>query len=277
MAIASVSGVQLYFEEHPDRAEGLSGPVVFAHGAGGNHLSWWQQVPAFSRLYRCVVFDHRGWGLSLDGNDAGPAAFVEDLRGLLDQLGIERTALVGQSMGGLTCLGFTLAYPERVRALVMANTFAGMRREVWLAAGEELRARSRAVWERRRADGVKRALGRGFVRHNPHLAFLYRQIRLLNEQGPNRLDTEAGVQRLRALERLPETSATKEALAVMRTPVLFIGGEEDEVMPAELMAVAQSLIPGARMTVVPGAGHSVYFEEPETFNRLVLEFLADVP
>ncbi len=272
MAIASVSGVQLYFEE-----DGQGPPVVFAHGAGGNHLSWWQQVPAFSRHYRCVVFDHRGWGLSPDGNDAGPAAFVEDLRGLLDQLGIERTALVAQSMGGLTCLGFTLAYPERVRALVMANTFAGMRREVWLAADEELRTRSRAVWERRRADGVKRALGRGFVRHKPHLAFLYRQIRLLNEQGPNRLDTEAGVQRLRALERLPETSATKEALAAMRNPVLFIGGEEDEVMPVELMAVAQSLIPGARMTVVPGAGHSVYFEEPETFNRTVLEFLADVP
>jgi len=152
-----------------------------------------------------------------------------------------------------------------------------MRREVWLAADEELRARWRAVWERRRADGVKRALGRAFVRGRPHLAFLYRQIRLLNEQGPNQLNTEAGVQRLRALERLPDTSATAEALAAMRTPVLFIGGEEDEVMPAELMAVAQRLIPGARMEVVPSAGHSVYFEEPETFNRLVLEFLADVP
>jgi len=271
MAIATVNGVPLYFEEH-----GQGPAVVFAHGAGGNHLSWWQQVPAFSRQHRCVVFDHRGWGLSLDGNDAGPAAFVEDLRELLDQLDIERTVLVAQSMGGMTCLGFTLAYPERVRALVMANTFAGMRREVWLAADEELRARSRAVWERRRADGIKRALGRGFPRRKPQLAFLYRQIRMLNEQGPSRLNTEAGVQRLRALERLPDTSATREALAAMRTPVLFIGGEEDEVMPVELMAVAQSLIPGARMVVVPGAGHSVYFEEPETFNRLVLEFLADV-
>jgi len=98
---------------------------------------------------------------------------------------------------------------------------------------------------------------------------------MLNEHGPNRLDTETQVQRARALERAPDTGATGEALAAMRTPVLFIGGEHDEVMPVALMAIAQRLIPGSRMTVVPGAGHSVYFEEPETFNRLVLDFFAD--
>ena len=118
MASAAVNGINLYYEEH-----GAGPAVVFAHGAGGNHLSWWQQVPVFSRKYRCVTFDHRGWGLSLDGHDAGPAAFVEDLRELLDHLGIERAALVAQSMGGLTCLSFAIAYPQRVWALVMGNTF----------------------------------------------------------------------------------------------------------------------------------------------------------
>ncbi len=269
MAIAAINGVQLYYEDH-----GKGFPVVLAHGAGGNHLSWWQQVPAFSRAYRCIAFDHRGWGLTIDGQDLGPAAFVEDLRGLLDHLGIADTFLVGQSMGGLTCLGFTLAYPQRVRGLVMANTFAGMRREVWLATAEETRAQVRSIWDQRRSDGVKRALGRDFSRKYKELAFLYKQIRLLNEQGPNRLQTEAQVQRLRALERAPDTGANAEALAALRTPVLFIGGEHDEVMPVALMAVAQGLIPGARMEVVAGAGHSVYFEQPETFNRLVLDFFA---
>ncbi|MCH6555840.1 MAG: alpha/beta hydrolase [Chloroflexi bacterium] len=271
MVTAEINGVNLYYQE-----QGKGPAVVFAHGAGGNHLSWWQQVPVLSRDYRCITFDHRGWGLSLDGQDVGPAAFVEDLHALLDHLGIEQATLVAQSMGGLTCLGFTIAYPQRVRALVMGNTFAGMRREVWLAADEELRTNARAIWDRRRRDGVKRALAPGFARREKQRAFLYKQIRLLNEEGPNRLQTEEGVQRLRALERDQEAAASREQLAAIKAPVLFIGGEHDEVMPPALMEVACRLIPGARMVVVPGAGHSVYFEDPETFNRLVLEFLASL-
>lgn len=271
MPTAAINGTHLYYEEH-----GRGFPVVFAHGAGGNHLSWWQQVPVFSRRYRCITFDHRGWGLSPDGSDAGPEAFVDDLRALLDHLGIEQAFLVAQSMGGLTCLGLTLAHPQRVRALVMANTFAGMRREVWLAADEPLRQRMRSLWERRRANGIRRALSREFSRKQRELAFLYRQIRLLNEEGPNHLDSEARIQRLRALERAGAIGATREALAAMRTPVLFIGGSEDEVMPVELMEVAHRLIPTSRMVVVQGAGHSVYFEQPQTFNRIVLEFLESV-
>ena len=269
MPSAEINGAQLYYED-----QGKGFPVVFAHGAGGNHLSWWQQVPEFSRRYRCITFDHRGWGLSIDAGDLGPVAFIDDLTGLLDHLAIEETFLVGQSMGGLTCLGLTTANPHRVRGLVMANTFAGMRREVWLASDEETRSQVRSIWDRRRADGIKRALGREFSSKHKDRAFLYKQIRLLNEEGPNRLQTEEQVLRFRALERAPETAASRETLAAMRTPVLFIGGEHDEVMPVSLMAIAQGMIPGSRMVVAPGAGHSVYFEQPETFNHVLLEFFA---
>jgi 3-oxoadipate enol-lactonase len=272
MPTADINGFQLYYEEH-----GKGFPVVLAHGAGGNHMSWWQQIPVFSMRFRCITFDHRGWGLSLDADDSGPAAFVDDLEGLLDRLGVEETYLVGQSMGGLTCLAYTLRHPDRVRGLVMANTFAGMRREVWLASNDGLREAAQAVWQRRREDGVKRALGPGFASAHRDRAFLYKQIRMLNEHGPNNLQTEAQVQRLRALERVPETAAGREALASLKTPVLFIGGEHDEVMPVSLMEVARGLIPSARMSVVAGAGHSVYFEAPEVFNQLVLDFLAACP
>jgi 3-oxoadipate enol-lactonase len=269
MPVANVNGLDLYYEEY-----GKGFPVVFAHGAGGNHMSWWQQVPVFSRRYRCITFDHRGWGLSLDADDRGPAAFINDLSSLVNDLGLDQMFLVGQSMGGLTCLGFALANPERVRGLVMANTFAGMRREVWLASDEELRASVQSIWQRRRENGVKRALDRQFTASHADRAFLYKQIRLLNEQGPNALDTESQVQRLRALERTGDIGVTKETLASMTTPVLFIGGEHDEVMPVTLMQVARSLIPGARMEVLPACGHSAYFEQPEVFNRLVLDFFA---
>ena len=270
MPTATVNGIELYYEEHGKRF-----PVVFAHGAGGNHMSWWQQVPALSRHYRCITFDHRGWGLSLDSDDRGPEAFVGDFEALLKLLEIERCFLVGQSMGGFACLSYALRHPERVAGLVMANTFAGMRREVWLASDDGLRSAAQAVWRRRREDGVKRALGREFTSVHKARAFLYKQIRMLNEHGPNRLRTEAQVQRFRALERVPEIAAGREALAGMKTPVLFIGGEHDEVMPVSLMEIARGLIPGARMHVVAGAGHSVYFEAPDVFNQLVLEFFAD--
>jgi pimeloyl-ACP methyl ester carboxylesterase len=269
MPYAPVNGVDLYYEEH-----GKGFPLVLAHGAGGNHLSWWQQVPHFSRHYRTITFDHRGWGLSLDEDDRGAEAFVDDLHGLLDHLEIERAILVGQSMGGFSCLGLTLLQPERVAGLVMSNTFAGMRREVWLASSDDKREAVRAIWDRRRQDGIKRALAPGFAREHKERAFLYKQIRLLNEAGPNRLHSESQVLRLRALERSQELPATKERLAGLKVPVLFIGGEHDEVMPVSLMEVAHSLIPSSRMVVVPGTGHSVYFEAPEIFAHIASEFFA---
>ena len=269
MPTVELNGAHLYYEEH-----GKGFPVLFAHGAGGNHLSWWQQIPEFSRKYRCITFDHRGWGLSIDSDGEGPASFIGDLRALLDHLNIESAFLVGQSMGGLSCLSIALSQPERVRGLVMSNTFAGMRREVWLASADSVREEVRAVWDRRRADGIKRALGREFsIRHRDR-AFLYKQIRVLNEEGPNKVEQNDRVLRFRALERLPESSASAEALAAMKTPVLFVGGEHDEVMPVSLMEIARAMIPGAKMIVAPGAGHSVYFEQPEVFNHVVLEFFA---
>ncbi|HXD91001.1 MAG TPA: alpha/beta hydrolase, partial [Candidatus Binataceae bacterium] len=122
MPHARINGIDLYYETHGE------GPaLVLAHGGGGNHLSWWQQVPALSPQYRCVTFDHRGFGESRDVTDGpGPNAYVEDLRQLLDHLGIAKAALVGQSMGGWTVLGFAAAFPERASALVLCDTSAGM-------------------------------------------------------------------------------------------------------------------------------------------------------
>src|SRR5262245_66237067 len=105
---------RLYYE-----TEGQGPALIFAHGLGGNHLSWWQQVPYFRERYTCITFDHPGF---LHSEVAAGVSFVDSLAGLLDALGYDRVSLVAQSMGGLACLGFTLRHPERVDSLVMADT-----------------------------------------------------------------------------------------------------------------------------------------------------------
>ena len=123
MPFAPINGIELYYESHG------SGPaVVFAHGAGGNHLSWWQQIPIFSQRFRCITFDHRAFGRTVDGDgDAkkGRRGFHDDLRALLDLLEIDELRIVAQSMGGRTAVGFSLLNPGRCRALVLAGTTGG--------------------------------------------------------------------------------------------------------------------------------------------------------
>lgn len=271
MPIIPINGTELHYQE-----AGKGFPLVLAHGRGGNHLSWWQQIPEFSRQYRCIAFDHRGWGLSPDHDGLGPHAFPDDLRDLLDHLEIDHAFLLGHSMGGMTCLRFAIAHPERVKAIVFANTFAGMRREVWLSSDDETQASARSVWDRRREEGIRRVFTPDFRRKHKDKAFLYTQIRLLNEHGPNRSNSDDQILKVRALERDPEASASREQLASLTMPVLFIGGEHDEVMPVSLMTYAQRLLPNARMIIMPGTAHSAFFEQPETFNQIVMEFLASV-
>jgi 3-oxoadipate enol-lactonase len=97
MPFMVTDGFRLYYED----TGGASPAVLFLHGAGGNHLSWWQQVPAFAEEYRCVTVDQRGFGRSPDlPGGPGVEALAGDALALLDHLGLARAAVVAQSMGG---------------------------------------------------------------------------------------------------------------------------------------------------------------------------------
>jgi len=260
MPWAEINDIRMYYESH-----GEGEAIVFAHGAGGNHLSWWQQVPHFRARYRCITFDHRGFGRTEDV-EAGPGglAYPEDLRALMDSLGIERAFLVAQSMGGGTCLGFTAAYPERVRGLVLADTTGTI-------ADATLDEKRRAF--RDSQPGQFTLQGRAYNPElwntRPHLAFLYDSIMALN---PPRNQAAGGAQP----ERDPRHVATNEKLASLKVPVQFIVGEKDAIIPPEIMRYASTLVPGARFAECPGSGHSVYFEDAPFFNRVVGEFFESV-
>ena len=254
-------GARLYYETHG------AGPVlVFAHGLGGGQLSWWQQVPHFRDRYTCVTFDHRGFGLSREASGGrGPDAFVDDLAALVEHLGVPDVRLVAQSMGGWACLGYALSHPGRVRALVMASTTGT------LADPEILRlfrAHGAAQPEKALfARGIHPACGERMAREQPALYFLYRQVDALSHD----LDKDVVRRKLIAMRTTP-----RAAVATLEAPLLCITGEEDVVIPPAAVAVLASIVPGARLARVPEAGHSVYWERPDAFNRLVDELLRDV-
>jgi pimeloyl-ACP methyl ester carboxylesterase len=254
--LVNIRGANLYYEKH-----GAGPPIVFAHGVGGNHLSWWQQVPYFRERYTCIIFDHPGFLLS----DVAPGgdSFVDSLKGLLDELGYDRVHLVAQSMGGTTCLGFALRYPRRVRALVMADTIAPLE----LPEFGDYRAEAQQRWAPLLARGIHPALGERMATEQPALHFLYQEIQALNRAWSPTNPPPGG-------ELVPR--AGRGDLEDYTVPTLFIIGEEDVAFTPRVLELGAAAVPGAKVARVPRAGHSVYFERPTEFNRIVDEFLDSV-
>ena len=250
MTSARINGIDLHYQVY-----GEGETVVFAHGAGGNLLSWWQQIPFFSRRFQCVTFDQRGFGHSLDEPEGpGSSAFVDDLEGLLDHLGVQQAHLIAQSMGGRTMLGFAVAFPQRTKSLVMADTVGGMAVDAVTELHREWRENHQS------SEGIgTAALSNGFKKRNPELANLYLQVSSTN---PPR--QQAGFQ---------GSGPTAEQLADVKTPTMFIVGEDDQLSPPQVIEAAAATIPGSKVLRVPEAGHSVYFEQPEVFNFEVLRFI----
>jgi 3-oxoadipate enol-lactonase len=261
MPFVPVGDIQLYYEVHGPPI-GSAPVIVFAHGAGGNHLSWWQQVPHFSATHTCVTFDHRGFGQSVEPEGGpGGAAFADDLRALLDHLGVASTALVAQSMGGWTCLGFALRHPQRVEKLVMCDTHGGLSSpEISAIWNEVLQAVGNLP------AGVNPAAGPRMFREQPALHFLYTQISALNS--PRSL---SGLGALLAAAGAPTPAQVRQ----LPFPVMFIAGEEDVLIAPRMLEIAARHFANARLERVPAAGHSVYFERPQAFNRLVETFLCN--
>jgi pimeloyl-ACP methyl ester carboxylesterase len=246
--------------------------IVFAHGLGGNLMTWWQQVAHFAPRYTCVAFSHRGFFPSTapaEGPD--PTAYAGDLAALVDELGLGDVRIICQSMGGWSGVEYALMRPGRVKALVLGATTGS------------LDARQMREPERGRLDAWKRdaaatraalaarhinpAAGARMAEEQPALYQLYQHIFGLN-QG---FDREAVRAKLDAHRRRPP-----ESFAAANCPVLFVPPEEDIVLPPFAAAAMASVIPGARVAPILKAGHSAQFERAAAFNALVDAFFAEV-
>jgi 3-oxoadipate enol-lactonase len=254
MAFMESDGFRLYYED----TGGEAPTVLFLHGAGGNHLSWWQQVPVFSDEYRCITVDQRGFGQSSGVSEQGPAALATDAIALLDHLGVARSAIVAQSMGGWAAAGAALRASDRFWAVVMANTVGNLTNPEIAA----LRQRLVAASPPRPAVLWHAALGPTFRKAEPLRSFLYASIAGLNAPLPPAFRE--------AMQRL---TTPVERYAAASVPTLFLTSDEDGLIWPELSEKVHSHVPGSEFVRVPGAGHSTYFERPDVFNREVGAFL----
>ena len=257
MAFMTKDSFRLYYED----SGGNAPAIVFLHGAGGKHLSWWQQLPVFADEYRCIAVDQRGFGQSPDvPGGPGPAALGADVLALLDHLGIARAALVAQSMGGWAAVGAAVKAPERFWAIVLANTVGNLSNDAITAVRQRLGAasppRPAVIWHA--------ALGATVRKQQPIRSFLYAQISGLN--APLSADFRDQLMRL---------TTPVERYAATRVPTMFLTSDEDGLIWPELSETVHRHVPGSRFERVEAAGHSTYFERPDVFNREVGAFLKE--
>jgi len=242
----AVDGAALYWEAH-----GEGPPIVLAHGVGGNHAIWFRQIGPLSRANRVIAFDHRGFGRSIDHDGRGRAAFAEDLRALLDHLGVDRALLVGQSMGAGTCVDFACRWPERVAALAVADSLHA------IAEPDEVRPLMDAARAATRDLGqIERVLGTKAREADPTLAVLYAAINSFNATDRHSL---AG-----AFPAYPPEQIGG------RFPGLFLAGGEDVLFPIEAIRRVQARVPGSFLVEMIDAGHSAFLERATEFNDTIL-------
>ena len=256
-------GARLYYE-----VAGEGEPLLLLHAGVTDSRMWDEQFASFARHYRVIRFDMRGFGRS--EVPAGSFSYVEDIAHLLDFLHAERADLVGASFGGKVALDFTLTHPDKVDALILVAPSVG-----GYPSSSEV--------QQFNADEEATLEGGDLV------AATELNLRMWVD-GPRRTPEQVAPQvreRVRVMQHhaftipIPETTEELDIvppaitrLSEIRVPTLIIVGDYD--VP-DMLVLAERLareIPGAKQIIIPGVAHMVSMEQPEAFNRIVLDFLA---
>jgi len=246
---AELNGIEIDYEVTGD------GPaVLLGHGYGSTRHMWDDQHRALADRWRVISWDMRGHGQTDSPDDPrhySAALIVADMRALLQHLGVQRAVIGGLSLGGYVSLAFALAHPAMTGALVICDSGPGYRN-----------AEARAAWNQRAHERAANLEAKG-------LDALARRSRE-TQQAVHR--SAQGLAHAARGMLAQEGSQVIDGLGGIRVPTLVIVGDQDQpfVAPSEYMA---KKIPGARLEVIPGAGHSSNLDQPETFNRVLREFL----
>lgn len=243
------------------------GPLLLClHGIGGNRTNWHDQFAALAPHCTVVAWDARGYGLSDDyDGPLNPLDFAADVRRVLDHYGVETAHLMGLSMGGTIAQDVYSLVPERVATLVLCDTSDGLNITLTPAQRDEfIRLRIAPLLAGKEPRDMAPTVADTLIgRHSPRAAWQ----RLVDSMSA--LHKDSYIKTVRA----NTTRTTYPDARNIRVPTLLVFGEDDRLTPPTIGQAMQAKIPGARLVVIPTAGHLSNIEQPEVFNRAVLDFL----
>ncbi len=264
MAIATVDGTRINYLD----SGGQGTPVLLVHAFPLNGEMWEPQIEALGERFRFIAPDLTGFGGSDVPEDRATYTmdgYADQLRGLLDELGIDKVALTGLSMGGYIAFAFLRKYRERVAALVLADT----RAEADPPEGIEKRTNQQNQVEAEGTAGLIDVLA-GALLGAP-----------TSEKKPDVVERVKGLMDnpaagfIGALESMKNRPDSTDDLAKINVPTLVIVGENDKVTPPDAARKIHEHVGGSRLVVIPEAGHLSNLEAPEAFNGALAEFLSE--
>ena len=255
-----------YLDSAPKHDELRTLVLLHAFPIGAN--LWEPQMRSIPKGWRLITPDLRGFGGSTELDSLSALSigdYADDVIDLLQELAVEKAVIGGCSMGGYVTMALYQSAPQLFEGMVLANTRAG-------ADSPESRANRRnmlALVDREGASGVAREMMPKLLGKTSH---------------ETRSDAEANVRRLikqqspvairSAIHRMMHRPDSSALLAQVSVPTLVITGEEDEMIPVEESRRIAGAIPGAKLVIIPGAGHLANLEQPEAFNAQLSAFLA---
>ena len=269
--VTTDDGVKLYYEE-----VGSGDPIVFVHEFAGDWRSYETQLRFFSRRYRCIAFNARGYPPSDVPDDwqrYSQERARDDIRDVLDGLKLQQAHIVGISMGGFATLHFGLQYPQRATSLVVAGCGYGAAPDKRQQFQEETARTAQQIADKGMAE-VAKTYGAGPTRvqyQNKDPRGYAEFMQQLSEHSTlGAANTMRGVQ-----GRRPSLWELVDRMKKLEVPTLVATGDEDEpcLEPGLLMKRA---IPTAALIVFPNTGHALNIEEPDLFNRVLADFFHQV-
>jgi non-heme chloroperoxidase len=246
-------------------AVGTAGTVVLLHAFPVSGQMWEPQISVLEKAGYCVIAPHvYGFDCSPSKSGWNMEDYAHDLTRLLDSLGCQKVTIAGLSMGGYQAFAFYRLYPERTASIILCDTRAN-------ADAPEARAQRMEFCSAVEANGSVEAANRMvpnfFAAHtcesNPDLVSRTREM--IIRQPVSAISD--------AMKAIAGRADSTELLPGISCPLLILNGAEDRVTTPETAAAMHSLAPGSQLEILPDAGHLSNLEQPELFNRLLLEHL----